>query len=246
MIETEEIRYLIDPVMSQLSAYREPASYNLASEGVRRKLQKFIDCYHDDIECFDANTNKIIFPNKKVFEERYKTVFRESPDLDAIVPRRFLFSSTDQIASSSITESVFVIDCETFRNLVKPIGGSLDGSTGLSDKINEADIVVMYQVVPHESAFKINDKFLIRRAWFLTNDEEGLGKKLVSSCKSEKSMQKEPVGEIDMNMVFFDQVKESKALTTFFDIAQKMVKSPGDLKVFELPPKYLQDCYYRT
>ena len=187
--------------------------------------------------CFDGNSKNVVFPNKSVFEERYRTVFRESPDLDAIVSRRFLLSSSAQTTPSSIVESVFVVDCETFRNLVKPIGGSLDGSTGLSDKIKEADIVVMYQVVPVERGLKINDKFLIRRAWFLTNDDDGLGKKLIVQCISEKSWQNNPFGGETMSQVSFDQIKTSKALTVFFDIAQKMVKSPGNLKVFD--PNFL-------
>ena len=244
MCATDDIKRLIEPVTSQLGTYREPPV--LGSEDVQKKVQKFVDCYHDDIECFDANSNKIIFPNKKVFQERYKTVFRESPDLDAIVSRRFLLSSSSQTTPTSIVESVFVVDCETFRNLVKPIGGSLDGSTGLSEKIKEAEIVVMYQVVPVESGLKINDKFLIRRAWFLANDDEGLGKKLTVQCMSEKSWQNNPFGGETMSNVSFDQVKTSKALTLFFGIAQKMVKSPENLKVLDLSPEYLQDCFRHT
>ena len=93
MFASERIRAMIEPVTSQLTAYRDKS---ITSSGeVSNKLMRFVDCYHDDIECFDANANKIIFPNKEVFQERYKTVFRESPDLDAIVSKRFLLFQTN-------------------------------------------------------------------------------------------------------------------------------------------------------
>ena len=248
MLTIEEIMRLIGPVTSQLSAYRTPPSSNSAKD-VDEKLRKFTNCYDEDIECFDANTSNIIFPNKKIFEERYRTVFRESPNLDAIVPRRFVITSSAHETQSKI-KSVFVIDCETFKNLVKPIGGSLDGSTGLSDEIKEADLAVMYQVKALKHEDDENDRergnmFLIHQAWFLMGDDEGLAKNRDICGNREDSLNNVLNGN-NMKLISFNQVKKSKALSTFLDLARKMVENPEDLELFELSPQFLQATYFQT
>jgi len=240
----KNIENVVEPVKLQLSAYRQPPSSN-SSEDVEKKLRKFCDCYHDDIMCFDGNSKTVVFPNKSVFEERYRTVFRESPNLDAIITRRFLLAFSDETTDISSEPFAFVIDCETFRNLVKPIGGSLDGSTGLSDLIQEADIVVMYKIVGREQKEHFDDKCWIQKAWFLTKDEEGLGKKKVALNKSDVSENNELNGD-ELTMVSSDEVESSIALTNFWGIAREEVDCPNDLAFFELSQNYLQDHYDHT
>ena len=240
----KNIGNIVEPVKLQLSAYRQPPSLN-STEDVEKKLQKFCDCYHDDIKCFDGNTKNIVFPNKSVFEERYRTVFRESPNLDAIITRRFLLASSDETTNLEFEPFAFVIDCETFRNLVKPIGGSLDGSTGLSDLIKEADIVVMYKIVGKQRKEHLDDKCLIQKAWFLTNDEEGLGKKKVASNKSAVSENKE-LNDDELTKVSPEEIESSIALTNLLGIAREEMVFPSYLTMFELSENYLQDHYDHT
>ena len=237
----KNIENIIEPVKLQLSAYRQPPSSN-SSEDVEKKLQKFCDCYHDDIRCFDGNSKNVVFQNKSVFEERYRTVFRESPNLDAIITRRFLLASSDKSTDLEFAPFAFVIDCETFRNLVKPIGGSLDGSTGLSDLIQEADIVVMYKIVGKQREEHLDDKCLIQKAWFLTKDEEGLGKKKEALNKSGVSENKES-NDDELTKISSDEVESSIALTNFLGIAREEMDCPNDLTLFELSQNYLQDHY---
>jgi hypothetical protein len=218
------------------------------SREISNKLRRFVDCYHDDIECFDAVTKGIIFPNKDIFKQRYITVFRESPDLDAMIPRRFFLTSWDGNENTiSLTNDAFFIDCETFRNLVKPIGGAFDGSTGLSDNIPEADIVVMYHVVPTESA-ENDEKFVIRRAWFFNQDEEGLAKRMVVSCDLSGSDTNESHGSNIQNMKSIPaaEINASKALTVFFNIAKEQIGSHKNLNVYELSSDFLQETYHPT
>eukprot|EP00931_Biecheleriopsis_adriatica_P007790 TRINITY_DN109044_c0_g1_i1.p1 TRINITY_DN109044_c0_g1~~TRINITY_DN109044_c0_g1_i1.p1 ORF type:complete len:244 (+),score=35.41 TRINITY_DN109044_c0_g1_i1:19-750(+) len=146
---------ILAPVRQQLTAYVSSDS---------DKLDRFCAAYSPAICCYDASSNSKLFPDYDAFRLRYETCFQNSPDLDAIITRRFVI-----LAPSAPSDFGYVIDCETFFNLVKPIGGKLDGSTGLSDKIERGSIVVMYEVAGPGSSKTIQN------AWFLP-DQEGLGK----------------------------------------------------------------------
>ena len=246
MFSARRIEALIEPVMSQLTVYRDQIFSESGNN--THKLERFVDCYHDKIQCFDAHTKETIFPDKEIFRQRYATVFRESPDLDAAIPRRFLINIEDNNDSSSIeTNDAFFVDCETFRNLVKPIGGSYDGSTGLSEIILEADIVVMYHVVPIQDNQNQTEKFVIRRAWFFTNDEEGLAKKMVVlHDQPESSIDENVARDVErMKRVSDDQIKTSKSLTAFCEIAKELKGDTGALSVFELPSEFIQETLSR-
>ena len=135
----------LGPVQRQLAAY--------SSRGLANKLDRFLECYVlDGIQCHAVATDsstKVVLSGREQFTQRYGTCFRESvarhgegdsrKPLDAWVGRRFRFIVP---SSDNDKKQFFFADCETYRNLIKPIGGALDGSTGLSEP-GGGDIVVL-------------------------------------------------------------------------------------------------------
>ena len=131
--------------------------------------------------------------------------------------------------------------------MIKPIGGAFDGSTGLSDNIPQADIVVMYHVIPKDSE-RNERKFVIRRGWFFSQDEEGLGKKMIVSCDLCGSGKEDsaPVDIRDMRSISPAEIDTSKALSLFVNIAKQHGGAHEKFYMYELCSKFLQDTYYRS
>ena len=136
----------LGPVQRQLAAY--------SSRGVSDKLDRFLDCYAlDGIQCHAVatdSTTKVVLSGREQFTQRYGTCFEKSvakegeeasAHLDAWVGRRFRF--TVPTSDDKDKAPFFFADCETYRNLIKPVGGALDGSTGLSEP-GGGDIVVLW------------------------------------------------------------------------------------------------------
>ena len=87
--------------------------------------------------------------------------------------------------------------------------------------------------------------FLIHRAWFLMGDDEGLATNKAICGNREDSLNNVLNGN-NMKLISFNQVRKSKALSTFLDLARKIVENPEDLEVFELSPQFLQATYFQT
>jgi hypothetical protein len=84
-----------------------------------KKLDEFVEQYHDDVVVMEFPTNKILMEGKAAFSERYKNLFANNPQLNAELKNRTIMGN-------------HVIDHEYLT-------GRADGSTGEAIAIYEVN-----------------------------------------------------------------------------------------------------------
>ena len=135
-------------------AARQLIAYN------RRAIADFLDCFAPDVVLHDLTSDSVKLQGES-FAQRYGAVFEHSEALHADVTARVTVAHAG-------AEWSYAIDFEQFSGLLAPVGGALDGSTGMSDQPAAADIVVMYEVNAADAR--------ISRLW-ATSDADGVGRR---------------------------------------------------------------------